>query len=566
MGFLIEFRKAIATLVVMVLFLVAVTIYFKWGPLPIFFVIFLLKMARWRRNIRTTLGSARMANEKDLHAAGLTTEREGIIIGKTEKHFLRLPDAISPHMCFVAPTGAGKSTGFAISNLLIDDACSFVLDFKGELIRETAFARQQRFGHQIAIIAPFGLPQGINWPVCQFNPLWLIDPTSRTLLDEAGAIANALVVRRPNEHQPFFNDRSYGVIRNVLTGLLSEAPPELCTLSELRKTTARPDRYEQIIEIMCERAVKRPELLRTLGGELTSLRDRTEGDVLSTIANHLAFLDSPSVAQSLEAISGFQPERLLTPNKGLTIYFHVPLSHIKQYRGYVRVLVTSLVRYILSAGESRTRRIRFYLDESYALGRDLDALTTALVYGRSYGIRLLTYFQSVSQIEEVFEGNKAKTFQSNSVFAYTGIRDMDTAQAVSSWIGRQTIEVQTQQKGSNFGVSVSNSPTQGKTESHSLNFSRSKSLAEQAREVLQPEEIVQLPKSTTIITLPHVRPIICEPVFYFQNPALTKLANQSRQFARSTKTTILRRLGLLETPPESTECGLIEQKPTLEKQ
>ena len=200
------------------------------------------------------------------------------------------------------------------------------------------------------------------------------------------------------------------------------------------------------------------------------------------------------------------------------------------YTGLVRTIFSSLINYIFEQGESRDRSVRFYLDESQGLGSNLDAVRTALIRGRSYGIKLAFFFQSLSQVGEVFEGSEANDFMANIVPVFTGIRDMETAKQVSSWIGKYTVHTASTQDGLNTGMGRSYSDRGGINVSQNIGMSSSWTTQEQARDLILPEEILQLPERTSIITVPHLPPIIASPAFYFQDWKRKRLAKQSRRY------------------------------------
>ncbi len=538
---------------------VMVVVTYNCGPVPLFVVIGLaVYLSRKAHQSSGRMGTARLANFIDLQLSGLF-DRSGVLLGKTlatalpnfeeritalfylashkdavaifeakrKPMYLRLPETFGVHSAIIAPTGSGKSAGYAIPNLLIDRCSAIVFDYKAELLRETAIARME-MGQRVVCIAPFGLPTGFDFPISRFNPLQLCDPNSRFFLDDAGSIANSLIIRQPNEHQPYFNDAGELVVKAVLAALLIESAAEECTLTELRRITSLPGKLEQLTQLMLNQPSKHAGLMQQLAGQLMSFVDKTRSDVLSTIHTHLNWIDSIAMAESLSETT-FQPGSLFDADQGMTIYFHIPVNRIATYRGYIRTVFTSLSNYIFQQGESRDRRIRFYLDESYGLGSRLNSLYDALIYGRSFGMRLNFYFQALSQIEEVFTGNKAKDFRSNVAMTYAGIADYETAQQVSAWIGRQTVEVLSRQNGANAGVSFSFQDRGGRSVSRSYGVSFSRSTQEQSRELLQPEEILQLSRRTSIITLPHIAPILAEPVFYFEHPTLSQLARRSRE-------------------------------------
>ena len=46
-----------------------------------------------------------------------------------------------------------------------------------------------------------------------------------------------------------------------------------------------------------------------------------------------------------------------------------------------------------------------------------------------------------------------------------------------------------------------------------------------------PEEILQLPPKTSIIIIPHTPPIVARPPFYYEDPKLNRLVEESRKHA-----------------------------------
>ena len=549
----------------------AIYVLFNHGPMP--FIIggpILYFIFRENAAGSNVLGSARFASYVDLVLSGLLSNRDGVVLGRIDRlppptlkqrivalynmpvsrsrdamsifnmdrlkrQTLRLPERLGMHVAYVAPTGQGKSAGFAIPNLLTDPNPVIVLDFKGEILRETAYARMHKFNQDVAVFAPFGLPQKpekFDFPTVTFNPLQLIDPTSPLYLDYAAAIAKSLIVRSENEHTRFFSDAAEMVLTSLLALLITEATAEECTLGELRNITALPHKLEEHMDFMMHHAESHPQQMEQLAGPLMSLQGETGLSVISTINSQLRWLDSIAVAQSM-AHTSFRPGQLFDRQRGLSLYVHLPVELIRSNSGLTRVIFTSLIHYIFQQGESRDRRIRFYLDEAHGLGSDLDSLYSALVYGRSYGIQLNFFFQALSQIQQVFNGSRSNDLLANVVPVFTGIREIETAKQVSAWIGRQTIEAGNRQDGFNSSVSESFQDRGGRSTSKSFGINSSRSYQQQSRELLQPEEIIGLPEKTCIVTVPHLPPILARPPFYFLDRKLNRLAKKSRRLVLS---------------------------------
>ena len=91
--------------------------------------------AREARNV-ATYGSARWAEDKEIHAAGLLGT-DGVVLGRHSKEYLR-HDGPEHVLCF-APTRSGKGVGLVVPSLLTWPGCAIIHDIKGEFSR--AFAR-----------------------------------------------------------------------------------------------------------------------------------------------------------------------------------------------------------------------------------------------------------------------------------------------------------------------------------------------------------------------------------------------------------------------------------------
>ncbi len=522
-----------------------------------------------RKRLSTSLGSARLATYADLLMSGLLDANGGMILGKIRKiapattrqgivalfnlpfsssrqamnlllnnrlrnQTIRLDASSYSHVAYFAPNGQGKSAGYAIPNLQEDRSTGVVAtDFKGELLRDSAYTRMQSFGHEVVCYAPFGLPNGFHFPTATFNPLHLISPESPYYLDYAAAISKSLIVRRPGEHQPFFNDAAEMLVTAVLAAMITQSSPEKCNLGNLRKILSLPHLMEELIEYMMHDAEHHSAQMQQLAGQVMSLQGEARFSVLSTINSQLRWLDSIPVAQSL-AMTSFDPSKLFDRQQGLTLYIHIPVHLMHAYTGLIRTIFSSLINFIFEQGESNDRSVRFYLDESQGLGSNLDAVRTALIRGRSYGIKLAFFFQSLAQVGEVFEGSEANDFMANIVPVFTGIRDMETAKQVSSWIGKYTIRTAGTQDGLNTGMGRSYSDRGGINVSQNIGLSSSWTTQEQARDLILPEEILQLPERTSIITVPHMPPIFASPAFYFQDWKRQRLAKQSRHYVLNT--------------------------------
>jgi len=152
--------------------------------------------------------------------------QHGIPVGYREGEERLLYDDTGAHTFVCAPTGGGKTVGFAIPTLLSHEGSCFVLDIKGELYAVTGRCRRRRLRQQVRRLEPFG--EGGD----AFNPLDMIvtehdlsgsapgsgqaRPVETRAFDDAKMISEMLVIKTGKEKEPFFVDNA----RQLLTGLI----------------------------------------------------------------------------------------------------------------------------------------------------------------------------------------------------------------------------------------------------------------------------------------------------------------------------------------------------------
>jgi type IV secretion system protein VirD4 len=218
------------------------------------------------------------------------------------------------------------------------------------------------------------------------------------------------------------------------------------------------------------------------------------------VLRHLRFLGTPAVAEST-AKSSFNPAEL---RKGkLDIFLILPPEHMRAQAGLLRMWIAGLLRAVVRGGLGEKQKVHFILDEAASLGH-LEAIDDAVDKYRGYGVRLQFYFQSVGQVSKCFP-EQEQTLLSNTSQIFFGVNDQQTAELVSNRLGERTIVVDSggQNRGGNRGESVgsSYSSSSGSSNGESSNWNQ------QARKLLNPDEVIALPPRTAITLTPGVRPI-----------------------------------------------------------
>jgi type IV secretion system protein VirD4 len=492
----------------------------------------------------TTLGSARWADRADLQRAGLLHIESGPILGRTVPlplsaalqqvwfsrlpaetvmrewwgtlrrkpgPVLRLPRAV--HTVYFAPSGVGKGVSAVIPFLLTCPESCVVVDFKGENAQLTAAHRAREFGHQVVILDPFHVT---TKNPDTFNPLDFIDPTSSFALDECNSLAKSLVVRTGQEKEPHWNDAAEAWIAAFAAVVVYYGQRDQTrSLQTVREMFSDPERLQIAIKLMRESDAAKGMLAR-LGGQLLHFVDREKSSTLTTVSQHLRFLDTQAIAQST-GTSSFDPAKLRTGK--MTIYLILPPDHMRAQSALLRMWIGSLLKSVVRGGLGESTKVHFVLDEAASLGA-LEPVEDAIDKFRGYGVRLQLFYQSMGQLKRCFVDGQDQTLLSNTTQVFFGVNDNQTAEYVSARLGEETIVVES--GGSSHGTSWQTSNGAQSQDSHSSSHNTNHNWAQQARKLLKPEEVLALSPRTALTFTPGVPPIWTTLLRYYEEPGLGK--------------------------------------------
>lgn len=150
------------------------------------------------------------------------------------------------------------------------------------------------------------------------------------------------------------------------------------------------------------------------------------------------------------------------------------------------------------------------MDEFPALGK-MSVIVNAVAFIAGYNLRLLIINQSPSQLEDIYGKEAARTLTTNFAcrVLYTP-RDQKDAQEYSEIIGYETFKSRSSSRSSGRGTS------------------RSQSISDQKRAVMNPDEMKTMPASDCIVTLNKVRPIYAQKIIYWQDPVFTARLDKTK--------------------------------------
>ncbi|WP_366555349.1 type IV secretory system conjugative DNA transfer family protein [Aquibaculum sediminis] len=386
-----------------------------------------------------------------------------ILVGAVGERLIGIAD--DRHLMTVAGSRGGKSVAI-IANLLCYRGSVMCTDPKAELASITA-AQRARLGQKVGILDPFErcAPDVAKYRV-SYNPLSVLDPDSDTIIEDAGLIADALVIASPDQKEPHWDEsaRNFieGLILHVVTAREFSGVRNLITVRTLIRDALLADpraaldpALEGICKVeyaMLENAGRLkaddefdPVALAIEGAarDFYDKGDNERSSVLSTVRRHTKFLDYKAMHRVL-AGHDLDLSELKTRDGGLSIFLCLPAGRLASCARWLRMFIYQ----ILDAVERTPARpgappALMILDEFAALGR-MRALEDAVAQVAGFGLKLWVIVQDWGQGRALYK-ERWESFTANAgIFQVFGVNDVTTTEYVARKLGKAPVEVATE--------------------------------------------------------------------------------------------------------------------------
>lgn len=445
----------------------------------------------FRKDRGDSHGSARFASKAERKAF---QSEDGLLIGRDIGTSKLMRYDGPAHLLTLAPTRAGKGVGTVIPNLLTVPRSVLVIDPKGENAKIAGEARK-RFG-AVHILDPFGVT---GLPASAYNPLGRLSPESLDLGEDAASLAEALVMDPPGQQsEAHWNEEAKALLSGLIMFAVAHEDADRKTLATVREyLTLPPEKFRALLELMQD-SVAAGGLIARAANRFLGKSDREAASVMSSAQRHTHFLDSPRIVVAT-ARSDFQFSAL---RHDLTsIFLVLPPNRLDAYSRWLRLLVAQALQDIArdaEAAQAGSERLKqpalFLLDEFAALGR-LEAVERAMGLMAGYGLQLWPILQDMSQLKDLY-GARANTFVANAgVLQCFGVNDFETAKWLSQSMGKETIGYQ--------------------TESHRPGDIATTTQHITARDLMTPDEIMQIDPSVQLLRVQGKPVIIARKLRYF---------------------------------------------------
>lgn len=388
------------------------------------------------------------------------------------------------HVCLVSGTRSGKGTSVIIPNLCLWPGSVVVVDPKGENATVTAARRGsgddqcEGMGQRVHVLDPFEVAKVDSSYRSRFNPLDALDPSDPATLDEAGRLADAIVIQNPQSNDPFWDQSARamvkGLILHVLTDPMFEGRRNLITVREL---IARGDHDGVRIlreELGEANPVSAQALLwrgvsqnNALGGKIAAVGENMASMIINSskqyesvlqVANrNTEFLDSPGM-ESVLCASDFNLSDLKTNANGVSLYLSLPQRYMGEHFRWLRMMISLIITEMeaVPGQPASGHRVLMCLDEFAGL-KKMEIIESAVAQIAGYGIKLFFALQSLEQFKSVYQDNW-ETFLSNAgLKIFFGLEDNFSREYVSKLAGETEIVRELESSGSSKGESESES-------------------------------------------------------------------------------------------------------------
>ncbi len=325
-----------------------------------------------------------------------STPRGSLILGKWENSESFEFDKESEHLITVAPTGAGKGQCHVIPNLRVYEGSTFCVDVKGDNYEATFYERERVNGRDR--VFKFDLTDPDSPECAHYNPLDFITDDKYELEEDCRALADMLIVPdgKSDHWDKAAKDMLNAILQYVKISSVTNGDPltmqHLCTICWDENASKVAFKEMQTFD---------RENLTNSGASFLSLSETAPKEysaVKSTIKTSLESWKTARVQAMTDKTADGWDIHALKENPA-SIFVVVPPAKVDQYASLLRVMVGQHVQALMKEHTKPEFPFLFMLDE-FPLLRHMEIIETCANVGRSYGIKLWIFAQSMSQLQQ----------------------------------------------------------------------------------------------------------------------------------------------------------------------
>ncbi|MDF1600948.1 type IV secretory system conjugative DNA transfer family protein [Mesorhizobium sp. YIM 152430] len=374
-----------------------------------------------------------------------------LLVGAIGEKLIGIAD--NRHVLTVAGSRAGKSVTL-VANLMFYRGSVLALDPKGELANLTA-ARRAELDQDVYVLDPFNACADHVAPYRKrYNPLSVLDVASESIIEDAGLIADALVVASGRDPHWDESARSFieGLILHVATAPYYDGRRTLVTVRELLRDCLVPvpgeDRGFMLeLEMLAHadelgKDAETEDLANAIASAAREFYEKPGNErasVLSTARRHTKFLDYKAMRRVLSG-HDIDLADLKRSRNGASLFLCLPASRMGLCNRWLRLFVNQLLDAMEREPAKPAAPVLVCLDEFPVLGH-MKQLEDAAGQIASFDVKLWVFLQDWGQGKALY-GERWETFAGNAgILQFFGNNDLMTMEYVSKRLGKTRVRV-----------------------------------------------------------------------------------------------------------------------------
>jgi len=363
------------------------------------------------------------------------------------------------HVCLVSGTGGGKGTSIIVPNLILWPGSIVVVDPKGENATITAARRGQGdehaegMGQKVYVLDPFHEAEVDPKYRARFNPLDTIDPESPDALDEAGRIADALIVSGQS-NDPHWDEGARSMVkalilhvitddnhaheRNLLTVRRLLLEGDVAAVEHFKSLGRTPPSAQTVLWDLVSNNRAMDGAIAAFGRDFRDTIEQSTkafNSYRKVATQNTEFLDGPRMRELLST-SDFKLSDLKTDPDGVSMYLTLPQRYMNTHFRWLRMM-TSLTTTEMEKTKGKPasgHRVLMCLDEFAGLKR-MEVIENAIAQIRGFGVQLFFVVQSLEQLKATYP-ERWETFLANAdLKIYFNNNDHFTQEYISKSLG-----------------------------------------------------------------------------------------------------------------------------------
>jgi len=382
-----------------------------------------------------------------------------IFLGKIGETLIGVAD--DRHMVTVAGSRAGKGVSAIVPNLIHYEGSVLAIDPKGELANITARRRAatapEGLGQQVYVLDPFNRCAPRVEPYkASYNPLSILKMDSPTLVEDAGLIADALVIAEG--HDPHWDDSARNLIESLILHVATYPDfadkRDLVTMRSLLMNGAhisdgendasgmdglQVQMFHNVGLLSESAAAPLAEAIEAAANDFFDKPPTERGSVLSTARRHTKFLDFPNI-QSVLRHHDFDLTTLKTAQPGMSVFLCLPAAQLATCNRWFLLFVNLALEAMEREASKPKVPVLLCLDEFAALGhmRQVEAAAGQIA---GFGVKLWPILQDLTQLKRDYKDGW-ETFLGNAgVLQFFGNNDTTTLEYISKRLGKTSMIV-----------------------------------------------------------------------------------------------------------------------------